>query len=1120
MASGDTALAAGYTSTKSFFSRLVANSSRGRESRLLDVGPLVLQPGQRHATPKFVPVDNFYSDNEWSVELHVDVFDQLTEYGPQEKYITGFKSCWPEDLVAEPGIWLLHTDSDGLEHGEMLPWGGEVCLYPKHMSSATSADHVSFTFRYTERNIGFDAADPVAEEGWRNTLSLDGQEVYSSIGHALLAPGASRDETVDVDLGRPDDAAHLLELALDTTDLVSPEDTEENNVASITVKFCGWGPNLYAGESVDLGSPAKITGWETLMCLSDTEVPVEAGADPYTGERQLYVTYLESNVGPQAADAVFSGGAGWSNRLDYDGGLAEGGAYKLQSNRRKLESLQQRTVQGVALAVVPDLEQHRVALTLDANSEIAWCVNPAFRREVTVAYCTEALLTEHGRCGCSGDLTLGNSLVIGQQTVEWGGEVCLTPSDAADDGLFYITYQERNDGRNAALAVRSGFQNTLKWDGVVVSASEERPSLDYPAFRYVGWREGLSLQKDDEIHTLTLELNALKMEPELHSDGNVQSVSVQFCNYTGPHLNAGHTLYINGMDVLWGGTIRLQQDDLHSVSYEYGGCFYNYFGFDLVYQENNAGSVDSGAFDAVIYYDDMEEPAMRMQLENLDAGGSRTRSWRYSSGSGDTFNLTLSSGVHRLRLVIDPDRNVYLPGEVNSWEVEIIYYNTWRSADECSPPPMPPLEPSPPKPLGYPSDPPLFPPPILPPFPPSPLTCFDVASLGMDYYGEDAVTTNGHTCLNWTVPPLTGEDFAYYIKYPELQDAANYCRNPDGDEGGPWCYTSTEGVRWEYCNIESCPSPPPPLPPVPAPSPPPPRPPLLPPPHPPCPPPPLPPSPLHRFHHLHPRPDCAPISPKPTPSPLPPFPQAPPAATVVTVLDFQKGDLSQLAPGFESVFRVTMADIGGREVTSDEVIVVELRAGSLVVESDTFFHTMQAAETFAQTILCCAADHFAQVDYFDSLGPVNALAVQTYLGSDHAPIDVKPADDEDDAWYSLWQVWVIVIVVVIVVGTGCGGGLAVMMMRRAGNGGALLEVRVAPDDEEYPAEGLLDSPESRLLNVEFPVDGKLATSSGEPVVEGTAGSPPTVPESSNEKEVTNGACRSPADVQKQGDESN
>ena len=35
-------------------------------------------------------------------------------------------------------------------------------------------------------------------------------------------------------------------------------------------------------------------------------------------------------------------------------------------------------------------------------------------------------------------------------------------------------------------------------------------------------------------------------------------------------------------------------------------------------------------------------------------------------------------------------------------------------------------------------------------------------------------------------------------------DASNYCRNPDSDSGGPWCYTVDPSVRWEYCDGQLC----------------------------------------------------------------------------------------------------------------------------------------------------------------------------------------------------------------------------------------------------------------------------------------------------------------------------
>lgn len=49
-------------------------------------------------------------------------------------------------------------------------------------------------------------------------------------------------------------------------------------------------------------------------------------------------------------------------------------------------------------------------------------------------------------------------------------------------------------------------------------------------------------------------------------------------------------------------------------------------------------------------------------------------------------------------------------------------------------------------------------------------------------------------------------------RYPNVPDlpfnrdlSRNWCRNPDGDQA-PWCYTTDPTVRWEYCNLEKCPT--------------------------------------------------------------------------------------------------------------------------------------------------------------------------------------------------------------------------------------------------------------------------------------------------------------------------
>jgi hypothetical protein len=35
-------------------------------------------------------------------------------------------------------------------------------------------------------------------------------------------------------------------------------------------------------------------------------------------------------------------------------------------------------------------------------------------------------------------------------------------------------------------------------------------------------------------------------------------------------------------------------------------------------------------------------------------------------------------------------------------------------------------------------------------------------------------------------------------------EAGNYCRNPNGSEDGPWCFTTDPDVRTERCPVPKC----------------------------------------------------------------------------------------------------------------------------------------------------------------------------------------------------------------------------------------------------------------------------------------------------------------------------
>ena len=75
---------------------------------------------------------------------------------------------------------------------------------------------------------------------------------------------------------------------------------------------------------------------------------------------------------------------------------------------------------------------------------------------------------------------------------------------------------------------------------------------------------------------------------------------------------------------------------------------------------------------------------------------------------------------------------------------------------------------------------------------------------GSGYRGCQNKTKTGKICQKWT--EQSPHDHSRTPgNYPDKGIGShNYCRNPDGENEGIWCYTKESGTRWEYCNpIES-----------------------------------------------------------------------------------------------------------------------------------------------------------------------------------------------------------------------------------------------------------------------------------------------------------------------------
>uniref|UniRef100_H3AXI3 Macrophage stimulating 1 n=1 Tax=Latimeria chalumnae TaxID=7897 RepID=H3AXI3_LATCH len=72
---------------------------------------------------------------------------------------------------------------------------------------------------------------------------------------------------------------------------------------------------------------------------------------------------------------------------------------------------------------------------------------------------------------------------------------------------------------------------------------------------------------------------------------------------------------------------------------------------------------------------------------------------------------------------------------------------------------------------------------------------------GKNYRGRQSVTEHGITCQAWRSKSPHDHRFALG---PTNGLEENYCRNPDGDSKGPWCYTTNEDIRVQSCGIKKC----------------------------------------------------------------------------------------------------------------------------------------------------------------------------------------------------------------------------------------------------------------------------------------------------------------------------
>ena len=87
----------------------------------------------------------------------------------------------------------------------------------------------------------------------------------------------------------------------------------------------------------------------------------------------------------------------------------------------------------------------------------------------------------------------------------------------------------------------------------------------------------------------------------------------------------------------------------------------------------------------------------------------------------------------------------------------------------------------------------------------SPSDC-KMKNLGTDYAGTKSETKSGIPCQRWDMQYPHEHSQTDARRFPDatVSDASNFCRNPNQNPTGPWCFTIDPDLKWEVCDIPLC----------------------------------------------------------------------------------------------------------------------------------------------------------------------------------------------------------------------------------------------------------------------------------------------------------------------------
>lgn len=76
--------------------------------------------------------------------------------------------------------------------------------------------------------------------------------------------------------------------------------------------------------------------------------------------------------------------------------------------------------------------------------------------------------------------------------------------------------------------------------------------------------------------------------------------------------------------------------------------------------------------------------------------------------------------------------------------------------------------------------------------------CYKMSDHGQGYVGTISETRSDIECQSWS-----SQD-PHSHRVTDMNGDSNFCRNPNGDVGGPWCFTTDPLKRWESCDVPTC----------------------------------------------------------------------------------------------------------------------------------------------------------------------------------------------------------------------------------------------------------------------------------------------------------------------------